>query len=1051
MNFQKWLVCLSLIGGATTVQAASSNSTAQKLTSLRRVAPVDCVRFGRLETWEGFDFGQLLPRNVSVWLPPQPFWDGIRPLPVWYIHDGQNLWDPRRGYGGQTWDLDSLMERYLAAGQIEPCILVALDNSPQRFRDYLPPPCLEGLEPALRDSLQKERSGTGLGDAYARWITGMIQPWLIMQYPVDTNPASHYLMGASMGGLISSYTVALLPDRFGGAACLSTHWPLSLQKNILGLSLPYRSWLAERLSKTAPQQALHSLYMDHGDQTLDAFYPVHQNAFDSAMRRKNLPNGFRFGSKAFPGTAHTERDWSKRCLDAMIWVMQGKPKPKPSQGPPPPSQWNMYFALIDRWTDGDTANNRKVPSTYDPQKPHYHHGGDLEGLRQKIPYLKSLNINALWITPPVLNQNFNPDSSITGYHGYWASDFRRLDPRWGTLREFKRLGRELEENGIALIQDVVVNHAGDYFEVQSDGHLHFHNSDRPKQPLLRHFPPNSAEAHRYSWHSRHRSVYHRLPSIQNYRDSLQKLQGQMSGLDDLRTECPELRRRLRRAYQKWVKRGRLRGMRMDTPIYVEKDFWEDFLHRPGVFNPGLQRVAEREGRNLWTFGELWTHSEAWSDLGEQEAATYTLPGQGLDAALQFPLQKTMMEVLGGTRGTAHLSYRLDAQQKHFPNPLTRIQFLDNHDMPRLRSRLDSLRSAQALLLLYTLPGIPVLYYGTELGTQEPRATLFDANYENGPFTSFIRQLSSFRQRYPILQTAEPTILLDSRLGSPAWVALVGGRWLVGVNPGKQATQVPDSLITRCLGEGWTILEKPEIHTGGPIQRNSNGWTLEPGQAWVWGLLPPSNDSQALSKLEAPYPLPQNLEKWLKDSDTLASITDPSGDDLGSNGLLLYPKAFEGHSPGDLAGLRWLHSPTGGYILEIQMHEGLSQVWNPPHGLDHLHLDIEWRVTQGDTLVSAPFSLNGWTASGSQPWEWYSRPLDGKIYAVFGAKHPLDPWIQSANPLAIHFEIRVQTWDVDGDGRPRPLKQVPSSYEFGGDPKAERWMDRCTLRSYAKLR
>jgi len=300
--------------------------------------------------------------------------------------------------------------------------------------------------------------------------------------------------------------------------------------------------------------------MDHGDQTLDAFYHVHQNAFDSAMRRKNLPNGFRFGSKAFPGTAHTERDWSKRCLDAMIWVMQGKPKPKPSQGPPPPSQWNMYFALIDRWTDGDTANNRKVPSTYDPQKPHYHHGGDLEGLRQKIPYLKSLNINALWITPPVLNQNFNPDSSITGYHGYWASDFRRLDPRWGTLREFKRLGRELEENGIALIQDVVVNHAGDYFEVQSDGHLHFHNSDRPKQPLLRHFPPNSAEAHWYSCHSRHRSVYHRLPSIQSYRDSLQKLQGQMSGLDDLRTECPELRRRLRRAYQKWVKRCRLRGM-----------------------------------------------------------------------------------------------------------------------------------------------------------------------------------------------------------------------------------------------------------------------------------------------------------------------------------------------------------------------------------------------------------------------------------------------------------------------------------------------------------
>lgn len=1044
MNFRRWLVCLGLIGCVATVQGAGADSTAQPLTSIRRVAPVDCVRFGRLESWEGFDFGQLLPRNVSVWLPPQPFWDGICPLPVWYIHDGQNLWDPRRGYGGQTWNLDSLMEQYLTAGRIEPCILVALDNSPQRFQDYLPPPCLEGLEPALRDTLQKERSGAGFGEAYARWIAELIQPWIVMQYPADTNPASHYLLGASMGGLISSYTVALLPERFGGAACLSTHWPLSLQKNILGLSLPYRSWLAERLSKTAPERALHSLYMDHGDQTLDAFYPLHQNAFDSAMRRKNLPNGFRFDSKAFPGTAHTERDWSQRCLDAMIWVMQGKPKPNASQGSPHPSQWNMYFALIDRWADGDTANNRKVPATYDPTKPHYHHGGDLEGLRQKIPYLKSLNINALWITPPVLNQNFNPDSSITGYHGYWASDFRRLDPRWGTLREFKRLGRELEENGIALIQDVVVNHTGDYFEVQPNGVLHFHNSNRPKQPLLRHFPPNSAEGHRYSWHTTRRSLYHRLPSIQNYRDSLQKLQGQMAGLDDLRTESPALRRRLRRAYQKWVKRGRLRGMRMDTPLYVEKDFWEDFLHRRGVFNPGMQQIAERGGRNLWTFGELWTHSEAWSDLGEKEAATYTLPGQGLDAALQFPLQKTMMEVLGGTRGTAHLSYRLDAQQKHFPNPLTRIQFLDNHDMPRLRSRLDSLRSAQALLLLYTLPGIPVLYYGTELGTQVPRATLFQSNLENGPFTSFIRQLSTFRRRYPILQTTEPTILLDSRLGSPAWVALVGGRWLVAVNPGKQAAQVPDSLITRSLGNGWTILEKPEIHIGGRTQRNPNGWTLEPGQAWVWGLLPPSHVSQALGKLEAPYPLPQNLEKWLEDADTLATMTDPSGDDNGSNSRLQYPKAFEGHRPGDLAGLRWLHSPTGGYILEIQMQEGLSQVWNPPHGLDHLHLNIEIKCARGDTLVTVPFSLNGWNASGGLPWEWYSKPLEGKVYAVFGEKHPLNQWIQSDNPF--DFEIRVQTWDVDGDGRPRLLKQIPGVYDFGGDPQAEPWMDQCRLRA-----
>ncbi|MFM9060237.1 MAG: alpha-amylase family glycosyl hydrolase, partial [Bacteroidota bacterium] len=797
------------------------------------------------------------------------------------------------------------------------------------------------------------------------------------------------------------------------------------------------NWLIQNLTQksltsrgSVVKRNLHSLYMDHGDQTLDAFYPPHQRALDAELHPKNLLPGFRYQSRAFPGTAHSEKDWSARCLEAMAWVMKGPSAEVQTSKPAAPSAWRMYFALTDRMADGDSTNNHAVPGTYDPQRTHYHHGGDWEGLRQKIPYLKSIGINALWITPPVLNQSFNPDSSMTGYHGYWASDFRQPDPRWGSRRDFRRLAKDLDQNGIALIQDVVVNHTGDYFEVDSQGNLRFHNHVQPQQPLLQ-----RAQSSR---------IYHRMPSIDDFRDSLQRLQGQMSGLDDLVTENPRLRRSLRRIYRRWVRWGRLRGMRMDTPLYVEEDFWRDFLHRKAWWDPGMHQTASRRGLDFWTFGEYWTHSEAWSDQGEERAAAFTKPGQGMEAALQFPLQKTMLEVLEGTRGTAHLTYRLEAQQKHFPNPLTRLQFLDNHDMPRIRSRLDSLGLAQALVLLYCLPGIPVLYSGTEFGTQETRYSMIHADPESGPYTPLIRKLNDFRDHNPSLQVSEPVVLVDSRLGSSAWVALVGGRWLLALNPGKQAVKIPYRDLLERLGPGWTLMPRPTLHGGGMARYDSLGWTLEPGETWVWGTLPPPAMLHAPQPLDLPFPLPANLDFWLDRARLLAEVKDQSYDDRGSNGNLAYPKAFVGN-PGDLAGLRWLHSPTGGYILEIQMQGPLSRVWNPPHGMDHLHLTVDFTENVGNmTLNRASYTLNGWSATGDGPWEWYTRPDEGKVYAVFGSNPPLEPLRAVSTGEASTLRLLVRSWDVDGDGQPRSIRPNPGPYEFGGDPGAEAWMDQVEL-------
>ncbi|MFM8513363.1 MAG: alpha-amylase family glycosyl hydrolase, partial [Bacteroidota bacterium] len=435
----------------------------------------------------------------------------------------------------------------------------------------------------------------------------------------------------------------------------------------------------------------------------------------------------------------------------------------------------------------------------------YFHGGDFEGILKDIPYLKSLGINALWITPPVWNQDFNPDSSLTGYHGYWASHFGKTDPRLGSLTEFRRMSKALKRSGIALVQDVVVNHTGDYFEVDTLGKFRAWNSDKPMQGYLRRWPKDASA-------SPELEVYHRSGAITNYNESVQRLTGQMSGLDDLNTGNPWVQRKLKQDYRRWKRWGSLSGMRFDTPLYVEHGFWKDFLR----------------GMDLYSFGELWTHSPPWSDIGERQAACYLKPGEGMDGALQFPLQKTILEVLDGTRSSAHLSYRLEAEQTHFPLPQQRVHFLDNHDMPRMSSRLDSLQIAQALLLLYSLPGIPVLYYGTESALKGSRDDYFDASRGNASYKEWIQALSELRHREPGLKAGNVEVVLDSRMGTPAWLAWVDRRWLIALNPSQQEIYIPDSLLQAAFSLPTRRASQAVLRCGDPGYWNSDTLLMKPG-------------------------------------------------------------------------------------------------------------------------------------------------------------------------------------------------------------------------------
>ncbi len=260
--------------------------------------------------------GSLQGRFVDVWLP-----QGIAPdqkLAVIYANDGQNLFDPATAYSGETWNLHQTAQMLIETGQIPPCMIVGIWNSSERFAEYLPAPAYFGLTATKRAQLNKERSGEPKSDEYLRWLVSELKPFIDQQFPTLGEAKNTTIMGSSMGGLISSYALAKHPDVFGGAACLSTHWPLSLQVNELSNSAPYRQYLLKNLSKSGTQR----LWMDYGTATLDAWYEPHQKAFDLELKKLTpWKSAKKYQSKKYPGAAHNELAWRERAAEVLLFLL----------------------------------------------------------------------------------------------------------------------------------------------------------------------------------------------------------------------------------------------------------------------------------------------------------------------------------------------------------------------------------------------------------------------------------------------------------------------------------------------------------------------------------------------------------------------------------------------------------------------------------------------------------------------------------------------------------------------------------------------------------
>ena len=415
----------------------------------------------------------------------------------------------------------------------------------------------------------------------------------------------------------------------------------------------------------------------------------------------------------------------------------------------------IYFVLTDRFDDGNPRNNDQGLGEHDARDGNKYSGGDIEGIRRRLDYIQALGATGVWLTPPVLNQWHDTTHGFWGYHGYWASHFKRMDPHVGTLADYQRLSDALHRRGMYLVQDVVVNHTGNFFSYGPGWRADDPTADfRPNtgsRPMLR---PLQAPFHLNDprrAEDRRAGIYHWTPDIRDVTVRDEEMNFQTSGLDDLNTENPRVRRALRDSFGYWVREVGVDAFRIDTAYHVPPEFFEDFLYATDPKAPGVALVARRTGRkDFFAFGEGFGIDAPGQTRYTRKLESYIrgeARQQRLGGMLNFPLYAGLVDVFARGRAPAELQRRVQdmvTADARGIDPRRLPSFIDNHDLDRWLAVSGEPAMKQALLALMTLPGIPVLYYGTEQGLVEQRAAMFAAGWGSGGRDRFDTQAPLFR-------------------------------------------------------------------------------------------------------------------------------------------------------------------------------------------------------------------------------------------------------------------------------------------------------------------
>jgi alpha-glucosidase len=311
------------------------------------------VSAGQLVTVENFPSEFVPTRNILVWLP-DGYEEGAaagRRYAVLYMHDGDSLFDAASTWNRQEWGVDEALFRLLGEGAVRDVIVVGIPNAgAERAIEYLPQKPFEAMAEADREALvdrmhpQLGRIYTGpiRSDAYLRFLVEELKPYIDGHYATQADRDNTFVMGSSMGGLISLYAISEYPDAFGGAACLSTHWPGGDPGGIA-----FSQQMQEYLKRSLPQPEGHRLWFDYGSEGLDASYREHQAKVDHIVRNREYGND-RWITYHDPDADHNENAWRARLHHPLKFLLAPRPAaPEVLARIASPDGRNEFSLLID--------------------------------------------------------------------------------------------------------------------------------------------------------------------------------------------------------------------------------------------------------------------------------------------------------------------------------------------------------------------------------------------------------------------------------------------------------------------------------------------------------------------------------------------------------------------------------------------------------------------------------------------------------------------------------------------------------------------------------
>ncbi len=357
----------------------------------------------------------------------------------------------------------------------------------------------------------------------------------------------------------------------------------------------------------------------------------------------------------------------------------------------------IYLIMPDRFANGDPGNDDPAVSRgmLDRANPRFYHGGDLAGVRQRLPYLKSLGVTAIWLNPiydntntPNRRQSFQ-GQPITDYHGYGAVDFYGMEERFGDFTGLGDLIAEARRVGIKIILDMVANHTGPYHPWVNDA------------PTPTWFNGTAGSHLSNNWQIWTLADPYATPAVRE-----RTLSGWFADvLPDLNQDDPEVARYIIQNSLWWIGVTGADGIRQDTWPYVPRRFWRDWM-----------TALKREFPRLTVVGEVWDGNPALVSFFEGGKLQPDGIDDKVDYLFDFPLFYPMRRAFAEGRDVREVAQML-SHDRLYRNPSNLVTFLGLHDVQRFMAEPGATPTGLklAFTFLLTTRGIPLIYYGDEIG------------------------------------------------------------------------------------------------------------------------------------------------------------------------------------------------------------------------------------------------------------------------------------------------------------------------------------------------